>query len=196
VSGETAEAPLGWTPDLLRIHIERVLAERDLRYKDHFNAQEAAAALALSAVKEASDKAERERVAWQAASNEWRAAMNDRELRFMPRTESEALHHRTGENLDDLAKRTAATFSSIGSRLDLMTGRAAGSNIEARLEAIARQIDTNSSAIITEGAKAAGGRDAVIERRQSQAAVYAAVGMAITILTFLVGFVAYVAARP
>lgn len=52
------------------------MAERDLRYKDRFDAQE-------SALLKYDANAEK----WRAASNEWRQAMTDREARFATRDE-------------------------------------------------------------------------------------------------------------
>jgi len=196
VSGETHDDPLGWTPDLLLVHFDTVRGEMDRRIEQRFTDLDKAVTAALAAVKEAGDKAEDERKAWQANSNEWRGAMDDREARFMPRTEHQSTYSSLSAQVTDNAQRTAASLASIGSRLDLMTGRAAGSNVEQRLAEIAKQIDANSSTIITEGAKAAGGREVIINRRQSQAAVYAAIGVGITILSFLMALGAYVVAKP
>ena len=51
---------------------DAVMQERDQRYKDKFDAQEKAVQVAQENTK-----------AWQANSNEWRKAMDDRERNFM-----------------------------------------------------------------------------------------------------------------
>ncbi len=78
--------------------IEAMLAERDLRYGERFDAQEKANDKALEAATKATDaalaaveKATTIQAAttkeWQSSANEWRQAMNDREAKFMPRAE-------------------------------------------------------------------------------------------------------------
>jgi len=198
--------------------ITALLEERDRRYEERHQAQQEALVVALAVVNKefhehivqvreethaalaASEKAiTKAEVASDKrfeGQNEFRSQLSDQAATFMPRYEFESSHANLVEKVDDLAQRTATSFANIGSRLDLMTGRAAGSNVEERLAAIAKQIDINSSTIITEGAKAAGGQAAVTERRQSQAAIYAAVGVAILIVNFLVGLAAYVVAKP
>lgn len=59
--------------------IKDLMAERDLRYKDRFEAQE-------SALLKYDANAEK----WRAASNEWRAAMTDREQNFAGRLEMDS----------------------------------------------------------------------------------------------------------
>lgn len=78
--------------------VEALLAERDLRYNERFDAQEKANDKALEAATKATDaalaaveKATTIQAAttkeWQSAANEWRQAMNDREAKFLPRAE-------------------------------------------------------------------------------------------------------------
>lgn len=73
--------------------VKDLMAERDLRYKDRFEAQE-------SALLKYDANAEK----WRAASNEWRAAMTDREQEFAGRTEMiskfEAVHTKIDSLLD------------------------------------------------------------------------------------------------
>jgi hypothetical protein len=56
-----------------RIHsLEKMLAERDLRYTERFMAQEKAERLFMASLD-----------SWKAHTNEWRGAMEDRERRFL-----------------------------------------------------------------------------------------------------------------
>ena len=81
--GETGKDPSGWTIDVLKSHVDRLLTELDRRYDQRFAAQEQAVDKALASIEKATDKAERDIERWRAASNEWRNAMDDRESKFV-----------------------------------------------------------------------------------------------------------------
>lgn len=98
MSGETEQQVSGWTTDTLHSHLLRVLQEMDRRNEQRFQEQEKATDKALNAAEKATDAAlaaAKEAAAllavdtekWQAASNEWRGAMTDRESKFMTRSE-------------------------------------------------------------------------------------------------------------
>jgi len=83
----------GWTLDSLADHllavVTRLLAEMDKRYSERFASQKEAIQAALINAKEAVTKAE---VAIEKRfdnTNEWRAAMQDRDRNQMPRVEIE-----------------------------------------------------------------------------------------------------------
>jgi len=62
---------------------ERYEDERDRRYSELRDADSRAVQAALAASEKAVLKAEDEAKAWRANANEWRAAMTDREKRFV-----------------------------------------------------------------------------------------------------------------
>lgn len=85
--GETKDKISGWTVDTLHAHVQTIinerdrlvmalLSERDERYKQRFDSQTEAVHLTAEVAKEA-----------KAAANEWRSAMKDREVMFLPRSE-------------------------------------------------------------------------------------------------------------
>lgn len=63
----------------IKEYFEKVLSEKDKAIN-----------IALAAAKEAVGVAEKNAEKWRSASNEWRAAMNDRERTFVSRTEFNA----------------------------------------------------------------------------------------------------------
>jgi hypothetical protein len=105
----------GWTLLAVLAHLERVIQDQDKRWSQLTEAQataiqaalvsqEKAVAAALAAADKAVLKAEISSKEWQAASNEWRGAMSDRERTFIPRTEHEQAIRTLNEKLDLLEK--------------------------------------------------------------------------------------------
>lgn len=97
--------PSSWTPEIVRDHLIALLDANDKRYEERFKAQEKAVKDALAAQEKAvtaalaaSEKAvsvaETNAEKWRANANEWRAAMTDRELKFVSSTEYELLKER------------------------------------------------------------------------------------------------------
>lgn len=197
--------------------ITGLLEERDRRYEERFNAQQEALSVALAVVNKefhehiiqvrdettaalvAADKAI---VKSELANekrfenvNEFRGQLADQAATFIPRKEAEQRIDNVAEKLAEAESRLSVTLTSIGSRLDLSAGRADGSNVEARLAAIAKQIEANSASIIAEGAKAVGGQEAVAERRQSNAALYATVGACTGLILFFITIAGFLAGR-
>ncbi len=89
-----------WTLEALRLHFKQVIEDQDKRVSQLAAAQDKAVQAALIAQKEAVQaalaaadkavtKAEAAAQDWRVSANEWRAAMNDRERTFVPRTEHE-----------------------------------------------------------------------------------------------------------
>lgn len=72
----------------LKEYFERILEEKDK-----------AVNIALAAAKEAVGVAEKNAEKWRDNANEWRQAMNDREVKFMPRAEFEAYKDATEKAL-------------------------------------------------------------------------------------------------
>lgn len=95
--------------------IETLLVERDLRYNERFEAQALAVNAALTAAKEAVNKAEVAAEKRFDAANEFRGQLSDQAATFMPRLESE-------QRMGELERR----LIEVGSRLDTMTGRSSG----------------------------------------------------------------------
>lgn len=67
----------------LREHFEAILAEKDKALSAALASQEKAVAAALTSAALATSKAEEQAKDWRASANEWRAAMVDREARFV-----------------------------------------------------------------------------------------------------------------
>lgn len=67
-------------------------------------AQEKAVSAALASAEKATDKYEREVERWRANSNEWRAAMDDRERTFLPVDAYNAAHNPLLEDVAELKK--------------------------------------------------------------------------------------------
>jgi len=74
----------GWTLDTLRLHIERVLEERDIQYQQRFDAQEKAVIAALAAADRANTKAELAADKRFDAVNEFRQTLTDQTATFIP----------------------------------------------------------------------------------------------------------------
>lgn len=102
--GETAKDPSGWSTDTLKSYIERVVHESDRRYEQRFIAQEKAVASALEAAEKATNKYERDVERWRQASNEWRSAMDDREVKFVAMETFQARLTALDAKVDDLTK--------------------------------------------------------------------------------------------
>lgn len=111
--------PQGWTLDVLADHllsvVTRLLAEMDKRYDERFIAQKDAIAVALINAKEAVTKAETAVEKRFDNTNEWRAAMQDRDRDQMPRVEIE-------QRLDALAN---SIKWAVGIMVTLLLGLAA-----------------------------------------------------------------------
>jgi len=97
--------PSSWTPEIVRDHLIALIQANDERYEDKFTGQDKAVISALTAQKEAvnaalaaSEKAvsvaETNAEKWRSNANEWRAAMTDREKRFVSVTEYTLLKER------------------------------------------------------------------------------------------------------
>jgi hypothetical protein len=90
----------------LKEHFEKILAEKDRAINT-----------ALAAAKEAVGVAEKNAEKWRDNANEWRGAMTDREVRFMPREEALL----AAKNLEDKIR-------VIEQRQDFTKGRSDGAN--------------------------------------------------------------------
>jgi len=71
----------GWTLETLYIHFTALL-----------NGQKEAVSTALTSAETAVNKAEYNSEKWRDSANEWRQAMDDREVKFLPRTEYTSAH--------------------------------------------------------------------------------------------------------
>lgn|ERR1700723_766944 len=72
----------------LREHFDIRLADYKESVDQRFGDQDKAVGAALNAAQVAVDKAEQDRKAWQAQSNEWRGALNDRSSEYLTRREA------------------------------------------------------------------------------------------------------------
>jgi len=96
----------------LREHIETLLAEKDLRYQQRFDANGAAISAALLAAEKAVTKAEAATERRFEAVNEFRGTLSDQAKAFVQRVE-----------LDPISQRLA----DLASRVDRMEGKSTGS---------------------------------------------------------------------
>lgn len=163
--------------------------EMDRRYEQRFTAQQAAVAVALARVdKEFHEHIQSARDETQAALlaadkaiakseastlkqfegvNEFRATLTDQAASFMPRKESDVRIDGLAEKIANVSEHVVALQLQLSSRLDVSQGQITG------------------------------GRTAIQERRNSNAAVYAAIGFAMTALLTVITVVGViVASRP
>jgi|SRR5580765_1323769 len=77
----TSKGTSGWTIETLYVHFTSLMEE-------HEKAVRAALASAETAVNKAEYNSEK----WRDSANEWRQAMDDREVKFLPRTEYASAH--------------------------------------------------------------------------------------------------------
>lgn len=123
--GQTANDPSGWSTDTLKDYFERLVHDADRRYEQRFVAQEKAVEAALEASALATSKAEQDNQRWRDAANEWRDAMNDREVRFMPRNEAAAELGNFAKQLEEHVKARAFLIDSLQKQIsELQTWRA------------------------------------------------------------------------
>ena len=121
-----------WPPDLLYIHLSSKIEDLkshmgDLRTADNIalaaalNAAEKAVAAALASQEKATEKYEREIKEWRAASNEWRGALSDRDVRFVEQTTLDAQIKGVNQQLDALDSK----IDDLTRSRDLALGRQA-----------------------------------------------------------------------
>jgi len=77
----TSKGTSGWTIETLYVHFTSLMEEHEKAVK-----------AALAAAETAVNKAEYNSEKWRDSANEWRQAMDDREVKFLPRTEYTAAH--------------------------------------------------------------------------------------------------------
>jgi len=97
----TPERPSSWTLETLYVHFIALMDERDKAIK---------AALASSDI--AVNKAEYNSEKWRDSANEWRQAMDDREIKFLPRTEYTAAHQALTERIGVIEMRITKSEST------------------------------------------------------------------------------------
>jgi hypothetical protein len=138
------EPPAVWTPETLRVHLEALLAEKNLRDQQRFDAQEKALADALTAVekgtqatfqaaKEATLKAEHAAEARYAAMNEFRGQLSDQASTFMPRAEAvgqiaalTARMEAAAAVIAERQERTNQEVDKLASHIDRSVGQRSG----------------------------------------------------------------------
>lgn len=139
MSGETEKAPSGWTVDTLLAYVDRILQERDERYRELIRAversmeqgfieKEKAVNAALTAAKEAVAKAETAAEKRFDNQNEFRAQLADQATLFIPRREAEQGQQRNAEKIEATDRRVAEVTALFSARLDKLDGRSAGIN--------------------------------------------------------------------
>jgi hypothetical protein len=104
------------------------------------------------------------------------------------RAQYEAQGQRQPDPTDAALVPIRENLAALNTRMAARDGLAQGSNVEARLDAIAKQIDRNSSSIITEGAKQTGARDQVAESRARSGSNNMWLGLAVAVTVGLGSF--------
>ncbi len=172
-------------------HLAQVRVETHAALK----AAETAIAAALTASKEAVLKSEQATEKRFDSVNAFRGQLQDQASTFIPRAEAEQRISQVTEKLDTQAKTVSETFARVHSRLDLTAGVTKGLDVTTQLEDIKRQIDGNTANIITEAGVRQGGTAAVQTRMQYSAGLYAAIGVGVSALSFLLAVVVFLLAR-
>lgn len=126
--GETKGDISGWTTDTLHVHIQSLfnerdkywlmlLAERDVRYGQRFDAQQNAIAKA----EESNEKRFQN-------TNEWRQTINDRDIKFLPKAEYDRAHNELEKRLSMASEANAKEIKDIQVRLHRSEGHGGGLN--------------------------------------------------------------------
>lgn len=106
MSGETEKQVSAWTTDSLKEHVEALMNERDRRYEQRFQAQEAAVKAAIHSADRANSKAEAAMEKRFDGVNEFRQTLSDQAGQFITRQEVETmfkpLDSKVDENKDTL----------------------------------------------------------------------------------------------
>lgn len=89
---ETARGTSGWTTETLYVHMMAMLAAAEAKNQQQFRDAKEAIQIAQIASQSAINKSEANDSKWRDNSNEWRQAMDDREVKFMPRLEYSSAH--------------------------------------------------------------------------------------------------------
>ena len=90
----TSKGTTGWTIETLYVHFVALMAEHEKAVK-----------AALAAADTAVNKAEYNSEKWRDSANEWRQAMDDREIKFLPRTEYQGAHQALIDRIGALENR-------------------------------------------------------------------------------------------
>jgi Flp pilus assembly protein TadB len=104
----------GWTIDTLRQHVTALLAEKDLRDQQRFEAQSSAIAAALLAAEKAVTKAEAANERRFEGVNEFRQTLSDQAATFISRVEFDAQRKAYEDRVRELAARVDKTEGRTG----------------------------------------------------------------------------------
>lgn len=126
MSGETESNVSGWTTDTLHSllvtrleELHRLLAEKDTRYQQRYEAQQLGIRDALAAAERANTKAETATEKRFDGVNEFRDQLRDQAATFMPRTETETIVRGLLEKIAAAEVRVTqhdVAFSTLGGR--------------------------------------------------------------------------------
>ena len=128
MSGETQGSISGWTVDTLHVWVKTVTDERDRRYEQRFEAQEKATQTAIESARIATNKAEQAIEKRLENTNEWRQAMNDRDVKLLPRIEYDRAHVDLEKRFEEYKKSMDDRISTISSAMLRAEGRGSGLN--------------------------------------------------------------------
>ena len=120
----TAKGTTNWSVETLYVHFTTLLQEQKEHYEDLLAAAEAknqqqfrdakeAIQIAQIASQSAINKSEANDSKWRDNSNEWRQAMDDREVKFMPRMEYSSAHQSLIDRISMLENRVTK-YESTG----------------------------------------------------------------------------------
>lgn len=129
MGGETEQSVSGWTVDTLHSLMVRLLAEKDKRDEQRFDAQEKALADALLAAERAGAKAEGTQEKRLESLNEFREQQKDLIGTFLPRAEYDRAHTDLVERVEKLGSTLNEKIDTVerreGERRDELAGRLA-----------------------------------------------------------------------
>lgn len=115
MSGETEAEVSGWTVDTLRAHILRLMAEKDVRDEQRFQALQRAIEKAENGVKDRFESV-----------NEFRAQLGDQARTFLPRQEYDRAHEDLVERVDQMRASTEAHLRTLDDHVRGFSARRGG----------------------------------------------------------------------
>lgn len=113
---DTAKGTSGWTVETAIVYFKDMLAAAEAKNQQQFRDAKEAIQIAQAASQSAINKSEANDAKWRDNSNEWRQAMDDREVKFMPRMEYTSAHQSLIDRISMLENRVIK-YESTGAGL-------------------------------------------------------------------------------
>jgi hypothetical protein len=112
-SAPISSATTGWTVETIKAHFDQRFIDSEKAVGAALAAAEKAVNTAFASAEKAVEKSEMNADKWRASANEWRDAMNDREVKFASRTE-------VATEFDGLNKALLALKESFGKEIQAL----------------------------------------------------------------------------